>query len=254
MKKIVFITGATSGIGKACAEKFAAAGDNIIINGRRTDRLHDLKTELELKYQIEVLTAPFDVQNREEVFTVINTFPQKWKQIDVLVNNAGLALGRELFDDALIDDWETMVRTNIEGLLYVTKAVVPFFKAAGRGHIINVGSTAGDVVYERGNVYCATKAAVESISHGMRIDLLQHQIKVTNIKPGAVETEFSIVRFKGDEVKAEKVYEGFAPLSAADIADSILYCASVPPNVCINELTITPTAQADGIYIYKGKP
>jgi len=252
MKRIVFVTGATSGIGKACAEKFAANGDDVIINGRRNERLDEIKKSLEEKYKVEVFCAPFDVQNKEEVFQTIDQLPEKWKAIDVLINSAGLALGRDLFDEAAIEDWETIIKTNIDGLLYVSKAVIPFMIKRNAGHIINLGSTAGDVVYERGNVYCASKSAVEAISHGMRIDLLRHHIKVTNIKPGAVETEFSVVRFKGDEEKADKVYEGFAPLTGADVADTIFYCASLPPNVCINELTITPIAQADGIYIYKG--
>ncbi|HXS57398.1 MAG TPA: SDR family NAD(P)-dependent oxidoreductase [Hanamia sp.] len=253
MKRIVFITGATSGIGNACAEKFAANGDDLIINGRRNERLEEIKKTLEQKYNTEVFCASFDVQNKEEVFQAIEQFPEKWKSVDVLINSAGLALGRDLFDEAEIEDWDTMIQTNINGLLYVSKAVIPFMMKKNTGHIINIGSTAGDVVYERGNIYCASKSAVEAISHGMRIDLLRHHIKVTNIKPGAVETEFSVVRFKGDEEKADKVYEGFAPLTATDIADSIFYCASLPPNVCINDLTITPTAQADGIYIYKGR-
>jgi NADP-dependent 3-hydroxy acid dehydrogenase YdfG len=252
MKRIVFITGATSGIGKACAEKFAANGDNLIINGRRKERLDEIKKTLEEKYNIEVFSAPFDVQNKEEVFAIIKQFPEKWQSIDVLINSAGLALGREYFDEADLQDWETMLNTNVNGLLYVSKAVIPFMTKRNSGHILNLGSTAGDKVYERGNVYCASKSAVEAISHAMRIDLLRHRIKVTNIKPGAVETEFSVVRFKGDEEKADKVYEGFAPLKADDIADAIFYCASLAPNVCINDLTITPTAQADGIYIYKG--
>ncbi len=251
MKRIVFITGATSGIGKACAEKFAGNGDDLIINGRRKERLEDLKKELEEKYKTEVLCSAFDVQKKEEVFETINHFPEKWKAIDILINSAGLALGRELFDEANIIDWETMIQTNIHGLLYVSKAVIPFMVNTNAGHIINLGSTAGDDVYERGNVYCASKSAVEAINEAMRIDLLQHHIKVTNVKPGAVETEFSLVRFKGDEEKAEKVYEGLVPLTAADVADTIFYCASLPPNVCINELQITCIAQANGIYSYK---
>lgn len=251
MNRIVFVTGATSGIGKACAEQFAANGDKLIINGRRKERLEDLKKALEEKYKTEVLCTPFDVRNKEEVFEKINAFPEKWKYIDVLINSAGLALGRDYFYEADITDWETMISTNINGLLYVTRAVLPFMKKRDSGHVINIGSVAGDDMYEKGNAYCATKSAVDAISHTMRIDLLRHHIKVTNVKPGAVETEFSIVRFKGDEEKATKVYEGFTPLSASDIADSIFYCASLPPNVCINDLTITPTTQADGIYFYK---
>lgn len=251
MKRIIFITGATSGIGRACAEKFAANGDNLIINGRRKERLKELKKELEDKYQVEILSAPFDVQNRDEVFKSISQFSGQWKSPDILVNSAGLALGRDTFDNADITDWETMIDTNMKGLLYVSKAVLPSMIKRNNGHIINLGSTAGDEVYERGNVYCASKSAVEAISKAMRIDLLPHHIKVTNIKPGAAETEFSLVRFKGDEEKADKVYDGLVPLTAADVADSIFYCASLPPNVCINDLTITCTAQANGIYSYR---
>lgn len=253
MNRIIFITGATSGIGKACAEKFAANGDKLIINGRRKERLEDLKKSLEEKYKTEVLCAAFDVQNKEEVFEIINGFDERWKEIDVLVNSAGLAMGKDYFDEADITDWETMVNTNVLGLLYVSRAVLPFMKKRNEGHVINIGSVAGSEMYEKGNAYCATKSAVQAISHTMRIDLLRHHIKVTNVKPGAVETEFSLVRFKGDEDKASNVYDGFTPLTANDVADSIFYCASLPPNVCINDLTITPLSQADGIYIYKGE-
>ena len=251
MKRTIFITGATSGIGKACAQKFAANGDHLIINGRRKERLEELKSDLEKKYKIEVLCAAFDVQNKEEVFETINQLPERWKSIDILVNSAGLAIGRDTFDEADITDWETMLNTNVNGLIYVSKAVLPFMIKRKSGHIINLGSTAGDEVYERGNVYCASKRAVEAISQAMRIDLLPHHIKVTNIKPGAVETEFSVVRFKGDEEKAARVYDGLIPLSPGDVADSIFYCASLSPNVCINELTITCIAQANGIYSYR---
>jgi NADP-dependent 3-hydroxy acid dehydrogenase YdfG len=251
MDRIILITGATSGIGKACAEKFAEAGDKLIITGRREDRLLDLKNSLEEKFTIKVLPLTFDVRNREEVFDNISNLSAAWHQIDVLINNAGLAVGRDHFDDAEIDDWETMLQTNINGLLYVSKAVLPFMKQREKGHIINLGSTAGNEVYENGNVYCATKSAVDAISKGMRIDLLEEKIKVTNVKPGAVETEFSKVRFKGDEDKAAKTYEGFEPLTAADVAETIFYCASLPPNVCINDLTITCLAQANSIYTFK---
>ncbi len=249
MKRIVFITGATSGIGKACTEKFAVEGDNLIINGRRKERLEKLKQSLESKYKIEVLCAHFDVQNKKEVQDCINSFPEKWQPIDILINNAGLALGRDFFDEANLDDWETMLQTNINGLLYISKAVIPFMVKKNRGHIINLGSVAGDDVYEKGNIYCTTKAAVDVISRSMRIDLLKHRIKVTNIKPGAAETEFGLVRFKGDAEKAAKVYDGFTPLTADDIAESILYCASLSPNVCINELEITSTSQANAIFL-----
>ena len=210
-----------------------------------------MKKELKEKYQTTVLSAPFDVQKKEEVFEKINAFPGDWKDIDVLINSAGLDLGRDYFDEAHMEDWDTMISTNVNGLLYVTRAVLPFMKKRNSGHIINIGSVAGNEMYERGNAYCATKSAVDAISHTMRIDLLRHHIKVTNVKPGAVETEFSLVRFKGDEEKASLVYSGFTPLSANDVADSIFYCASLPANVCINDLTITPTSQADGIYFYK---
>lgn len=251
MKRIIFITGATSGIGKACAEKFASNGDKLIINGRRKDRLEKLKISLEKKYKTEVLSAPFDVQNKEEVFSAINNFPARWQSIDVLINNAGLAIGKDLFDEAEITDWETMLQTNINGLIYVSKAVVSFMIKKNKGHIINIGSIAGDDVYERGNIYCASKTAVAAISQSMRIDLLPHKIKVTNIKPGAVDTEFSIVRFKGDKAKAAKTYEGLKPLSGKDVAETIFYCTSLPSHVCINELTVTCTAQANGIYSYR---
>ncbi len=249
MNRIVFITGATSGIGMACAEKFAENGDAVIINGRRNDRLLELKKLLEKKYKVDVLCAEFDVQNRDQVYENINSFPGNWQAVDILINNAGLALGRDYFDEADLNDWDTMLHTNVNGMLYVSKAVLPFMIKRNSGHVINLGSVAGDDMYEKGNVYCVSKAAVDAISRTMRIDLLQHNIKVTNIKPGAADTEFSIVRFKGDSQTAAKVYDGFTPLSSIDIADAIFYCASLPLNVCINELVITATAQADGIYI-----
>lgn len=248
MSKIVFITGATSGIGKACAEKFASEGYNIIINGRRTDRLTELKDFLQNNFNVKIFETVFDVQNREEVFTAINNFPDEWKAIDILINNAGLALGRDHFDEADLNDWETMLQTNVNGLLYVSKAVVPFMTKRKSGHIINMGSVAGKEMYEKGNVYCASKAAVDAISKTMRIDLLQHRIKVTAIHPGAVETEFALVRFKGDATKASETYKGFTPLTGKDIAEIIYYTASLPLNVCINNLVVTPLAQANAIY------
>ena len=251
MNRIVFITGATSGIGKACAEKFAENGDRLIINGRRKERLEELKKSLEEKYKTEVLCAVFDVQQKKEVDDCINSFPEKWQSIDILVNSAGLAIGRDLFDEAPISDWETMLQTNVYGLIYVSKAVLPFMIKRNSGHIINLGSIAGDGMYERGNIYCASKSAVDAISRSMRIDLLPHRIKVTNIKPGAVDTEFSIVRFKGDKAKAAKTYEGLKPISGRDVAETIFYCTSLPSHVCINELTVTCTAQANGIYSYR---
>lgn len=251
MNRIIFITGATSGIGKACAQTFAENGDHLIITGRRKERLDELKADLEKKYKSKVICLAFDVRNRTAVNEAIDSLPTDWKNIDVLINNAGLALGRDLFNEADVDDWETMINTNIKGMLYVSKAILPAMVTKNKGHIINIGSIAGSDMYERGNVYCATKAAVEAISKTMRIDLLPHSIKVTNIKPGATETEFGIVRFKGDTGKAAKTYQGYQPLTAEDIAQSIFYCASLPPHVCINELTITCTAQANGIYSHK---
>ena len=252
MNRIVFITGATSGIGKQCADKFAADGDAIIINGRRTERLNELKILLEEKYNARVFCLEFDVRERKVVFDKIDSIPSEWKHIDILINNAGLALGRDFFDDADLDDWDTMIHTNVNGLLYVSKAVLRYMVNRKSGHIINIGSVAGDDMYEKGNAYCASKAAVDAISRTMRIDLLRHKIKVTNIKPGAAETEFSLVRFKGDADTASKVYDGFKPLSADDIANVIYFAASMPPDVCINELVITSTSQADGIFINRG--
>jgi 3-hydroxy acid dehydrogenase / malonic semialdehyde reductase len=251
MNKIALITGATSGFGKACAYKFAANNYDVIITGRRKEKLDELKIDLEKKSGVKILTLVFDVQNREEVFLAIENIPGDWQKIDVLINNAGLALGRDFFEDADIDDWETMLDTNVKGLLYVSKAVLPFMIKNKKGHIINLGSVAAKVSYEKGNVYCASKAAVETISETMRIDLLRHGIKVTAIHPGAAETEFSDIRFKGNKELAKKVYEGYEPLHAEDIADTIFYCAALPPHVCINDLVITCTAQADSIYFYK---
>jgi 3-hydroxy acid dehydrogenase / malonic semialdehyde reductase len=251
MNKIVLITGATSGIGQACAKKFASAGYKLIITGRRTERLEQLKASLEGEYTTEVIALTFDVQDRMAVNKAIEELPEQWQQIDILINNAGLAVGRDLFADADMDDWETMLNTNVHGLLYVSKAVVPFMIARNTGHIINMGSIAGKEVYEKGNVYCASKFAVDALNRAMRIDLLKYNIKVTAIHPGAVETEFALVRFKGDEEKAAATYTGITPLTASDIADTIFYCAGLPPHVCINDLVITCTQQADAYYFHK---
>ena len=250
MSKIIFITGATSGFGKACAEKFAAHGYDLILNGRREQRLEEIKETLEKKYNTAILTSCFDVRDRNEVYTAINNIPKEWQHIDILINNAGLALGRDFFDDADLDDWDTMIDTNVKGLLYTTKALLPFIKKSSSPHIINLGSVAKDV-YEKGNVYCATKSAVDIISQSMRVDLLRHGIKVTAIHPGAAETEFSIVRFKGDEPTAKKIYDGLQPLTAEDVAEIIYYCTTLPHHVCINDLTITCLQQANGIYFYR---
>lgn len=251
MNKIVFITGATSGFGEACAVKFAANGYDTVITGRRSELLYTLKDEIQSAFGVKVLSLPFNIQRKEEVFSTINAMPGEWKNIDVLINNAGLALGRDLFNDADMNDWETMIDTNVKGLLYVSKALLPDMVLRKKGHIINIGSIAGKEVYEKGNVYCASKAAVNAISKSMRIDLLPYRIKVTAIHPGAAETAFGNVRFKGDEEMAKKVYEGYQPLTANDLADVIYYCATLPDHVCINDLDITCLAQANAYYTYK---
>jgi 3-hydroxy acid dehydrogenase/malonic semialdehyde reductase len=251
MKNIILITGATSGFGKAIAYKFAAAGWNCIITGRRADRLHEIAADLEKNYSVKVLPLVFDVQDRKTVTDTLHAIPEAWKQIDVLVNNAGLALGRDSFEQANLDDWDTMIDTNVKGLMYVTKAVLPFMTARKKGHIINIGSTAGKEVYKDGNAYCASKHAVDAITKAMRIDLLPHRIKATAIHPGAAETEFSIVRFKGDNSKADAVYDGYKALQAEDIADIAFYVATLPEHVCINDLVVTCLSQANSMYLQK---
>jgi 3-hydroxy acid dehydrogenase/malonic semialdehyde reductase len=251
VKKIICITGASSGFGEAAAFKFSANQYNLIITGRREEKLLRLKSVLEKKFSNEVYVLPFDVSNRSAVETAFKSLPEAWKKIDVLLNNAGLALGRDSFEDASLDDWETMIDSNFKGLLYVSKAVIPFMIPNKKGHIINIGSIAGKQVYQKGNVYCATKHAVQAISEAMRIDLLPHKIKVTVIHPGAADTEFSLVRLKQDADEAKKVYEGYEPLHAEDIADVVYYAASLPSHVCINELEITCLAQANAFYLVK---
>lgn len=248
MKKTVLITGATSGIGKACAEKFAANNFDIIITGRRNEKLLALKETLENNFKINVTTLCFDVQNKKDVFE--NTEKVKDLQIDILINNAGLALGKDAFDEAKMDDWDTMIGTNVNGLLYITRALLPQLKIA-KGHIVNIGSTAGKEVYENGNVYCASKFAVNAISQAMRIDLVKHSLKVTCINPGAVETEFSVVRFKGDEDKAKSAYIGYQPLVAYDVAETIFFVCTLPAHVCINDITMTCTQQANSTIFHK---
>jgi NADP-dependent 3-hydroxy acid dehydrogenase YdfG len=251
MKKIVFITGATSGFGEACAHTFAANGYALILNGRRQDRLAALSQNLNTEYKASTLVLPFDVQDKLAVFEAIASLDKDWRAVDVLINNAGLALGRDLFQEADLQDWDTMLDTNVKGLLYVSKAIVPLMLARGKGQIINIGSIAGKQVYERGNVYCASKHAVDALTKGMRIDLLPHGIKVMAIHPGAADTEFSIVRFKGNTEAADKVYEGFEPLHAQDVAEVAYYTTTLPPHVCINDLVVTCTQQADAHYLNK---
>ena len=251
-KKYVLITGATSGFGKACAQLFAKNNYNLILIGRRNDRLQELKNQLSAMVSVETLC--FDVRDEASVFKAIESLPENVKnQLSILINNAGLAVGRGPIDEGLIDDWDRMIDTNVKGLLYVTRAVVPYIKKAGQGHIINLGSIAGKEVYTGGNVYCASKHAVDALSKAMRIDLLPYGIKVTNIAPGAADTEFSTVRFKGDDEIIKSVYKGFQPLKAEDVANVIYFAASLPAHVNINDLTIMPTAQASGSHFFKNE-
>jgi NADP-dependent 3-hydroxy acid dehydrogenase YdfG len=251
VKKIICITGASSGFGEACAYKFSENHFDLIVAGRREEKLNALKETLEKKFGNRVYVLRLDVSDRSAVEKAFASLPDEWKKIDLLLNNAGLALGRDNFDEAFIDDWDIMIDTNLKGLLYVSKAVLPFMIAGNKGHIINIGSTAGKQVYQKGNVYCATKHAVQAISEAMRIDLLPHKIKVTVIHPGAAETEFSLVRLKQDAKEANKVYDGYEPLHAEDVADVVFYTASLPAHVCINELEMTCLAQANAYYLFK---
>jgi NADP-dependent 3-hydroxy acid dehydrogenase YdfG len=250
MSKIILITGASSGFGKAIAEKFAAGGWNLILTARRKEKLLTVATDIEKQFGIKTLSLVFDIQDKKAVFENLSNLPTEWQAIDILVNNAGLALGRDSFQDAAIEDWETMIDTNVKGLLSASKAVLPFL-IKQKGHIINIGSTAGKEVYKDGNVYCATKHAVDAITKAQRIDLLPYEIKVTAIHPGAVETDFSLVRFKGDASKANAVYAGYEPLKAEDIADITWYVANVPKHVCINDVVITCVAQANSTTLFK---
>lgn len=250
MSKIILITGASSGFGKAIAEKFAAGGWNLILTARRKEKLAEVASAIESKYGVKTLSLVFDIQDKAAVFKHLNKLPAEWQAIDILVNNAGLALGRESFLDANLEDWETMIDTNVKGLLYTSKAVLPYL-IKQQGHIINIGSTAGKEVYKDGNVYCASKHAVDAISKAQRIDLLPYKIKVSVIHPGAVETDFSLVRFKGDASKAAAVYAGYEPLKAEDIADAAWYVANVPKHVCINDIVMTCVAQANSMHLHK---
>lgn len=252
MKKSILITGATSGIGKSTALLFAHQGYNLILTGRRKDRLDSLKKEVEEKHNSIVETLCFDVRNQEETEKALNSISEEqFPTIDVLVNNAGLASGVNTIDQGNFSDWDVMIDTNVKGLLYVTRTLLPHLKKQEQAHIINIGSTAGKNVYQNGNVYCATKHAVDALSQSMRIELLPFGIKVTAINPGACETEFSVVRYHGDQEKADKVYEGFDPLTPEDVADTILYCAQLPKHVCINDLTLTCLTQANANYNIK---
>ncbi len=249
MSKIVLISGATAGIGEALAWKFAENKCNLILTGRRKERLEKIKTDLTTKFGINVLTLQFDIRVLSEVEKAVKSIPENWQNIDVLINNAGLAVGVTPIQEGVYDDWERMIDTNVKGLLYLSRNIIPLMKNRKKGHIINIGSIAGKQVYPNGNVYCGTKAAVQSITEGMRIDLVNYGIKVTQIAPGAVETEFSLVRFKGDQEAAKNVYNGYKPLTAKDIAETTYYTTTLPDHVNINDILITPTAQANA-YVY----
>jgi NADP-dependent 3-hydroxy acid dehydrogenase YdfG len=251
MKKTILITGATAGFGRAIARKFAENGHNLIITGRRKILLDELAKDLILTHQVEVLPLCFDVRKLSEVENAITSLKDKWRSIDVLVNNAGLAVGLNPIHEGVIDDWERMIDTNVKGLLYMIRMVSPLMVARKRGHIINIGSLAGKEVYPMGNVYCGSKFAVDAITKGARIDLVSHHIKVTQIAPGAADTEFSTVRFKGDKTRADAVYNGFKPLSAEDVADVVYYVTTLPDHVNVNDLVLMPTAQASAVNFHK---
>lgn len=251
MKKIALITGASSGIGASCARMLASQGYNLILLARRAELLDAVSEGLTSEYDIEVKKLVGDIRDRENVQYLLETLPSQWKNIDVLINNAGLSQGLDAFDKGSLNDWEVMIDTNVKGLLFVSRIVSEWMVARRLGHILNIGSVAGKEVYPNGNVYCATKHAVDALSKAMRIDLLPHLVKVTEINPGMVETEFSIVRFKGDEQRAKKVYEGFDALMAEDIADAVWFAVSRPPHVNINELLIMPSAQATSTILSK---
>lgn len=249
MNKIILISGATAGIGEALAWKFAENNYNLILTGRRAERLEKIKRELTNKFDVQVLTLNFDVRQLSEVENAVKSIPESWQDIDILINNAGLAAGAAPIQDGAYEDWDRMIDTNVKGLLYLSRNIIPFMKARKKGHIINIGSIAGKQVYPNGNVYCGTKAAVQSITEGMRIDLVNYGIKVTQIAPGAVETEFALVRFHGDAEAAKNVYKGYKPLSAIDIAEITFYTTTLPEHVNINDIVVTPTAQAN-VYVY----
>lgn len=249
----VFITGASAGIGAATAKQFAEQGANLIITARRVERLEKLADELRQQYNVKVLPLALDVQNNAQVQEVINNLPDAWQAIDILVNNAGLAITLDKIQEADTQNWDAMIDTNIKGLLYVTRAILPDMIERNTGHVINVGSIAGHSYYPGGNVYCATKHAVKAICKTLRMDLMGTGIRVSEIAPGAVETEFSVVRFEGDVEKAKKVYQGFEPLKPEDIADTILYCATRPPHVNVSTLEVYPQAQAYADKIYKAE-
>lgn len=248
--KTIFITGATSGIGEGCARKFAAMGSNLILNGRNTEKLESLKKELTAQ-GVEVLTLPFDVRDRKAMQQAVDSLQDQWKHVDVLINNAGLVIGMDKEHEGSLDEWGIVIDTNIKALLAMTRLIVPGMVERGCGHVINIGSIAGDAAYAGGSVYCATKAAVKALSDGLRIDLVDTPVRVTNIKPGMVETNFSVIRFRGDQDKADAVYKGIRPLTGDDIADVVYYAASAPAHVQIAEVLVMPTYQATGTVCHR---
>ncbi len=249
--KLAFITGASSGIGLACAESFAAEGANLILAARRSDRLKELADMLASKYSVKVKIIKLDVRDRKAVKEAISSLEEEWNDIDILINNAGLARGFNRLHEGSIDAWEEMIDTNVKGLLFVTRNILPRMVERMQGHIINIGSTAGHEVYPNGNVYCATKFAVNALTKAMKIELIDKNIRVSTVDPGMVQTEFSNVRFSGDDERAQKVYEGITPLTAEDIADAVLYCATRPAHVNIQEIILTPTAQGSSTQIFR---
>ncbi len=251
MNKTILITGASSGIGEGCARKFASQGARLILNSRSADKLTALAEELKEKYDAECYVMPFDVCNRDSAAAALNALPQEWKSIDVLVNNAGLAIGVDKEYEGNLDEWDVVIDTNVKALLSMTRLVVPGMVERGRGHIINIGSIAGDAAYPGGSVYCATKAAVKALSDGLRIDLVDTPLRVTNIKPGLVETNFSVVRFRGDKQKADNVYRGIKPLNGDDIAEVVYFAASAPEHMQVAEILVMPTYQATGTIVSK---
>ena len=251
MSKIALITGASSGIGAACARKFAQNGYTLLLNARSNDKLQSIKTDLQSSYGVDVVLLPFDVRDRQTAANAIQSLPEEYQSIDVLVNNAGLALGIDKEYEGTEENYDTMIDTNITALLMITRLIVPGMVARGKGHIINIGSVAGDAAYPGGSVYCATKAAVKVLSDGLRMDLVETPLRVTNVKPGLVETNFSVTRFGGDKERADKVYQGIKPLTGEDIADVVYYAASAPEHVQIAEVLVLATHQASGSLVYR---
>jgi hypothetical protein len=254
MPKLALITGATSGIGRACAERFASEGWDIIITGRRAALLEEFARLLQESYPVKIKSLCFDVRVNNEVVRAFNSLDDSWRAIDVLVNNAGLAVGLTPVHEGVLDDWERMIDTNVKGLLYVSRVILPWMVARQQGHVINIGSIAGKEVYPNGNVYCASKFAVDALTKGMRMDLVSHGIKVSQVAPGAANTEFSLVRFKGDQQRAENVYHGFEPLRGEDVAEVVYYIATLPPHMCINDLVLMPAAQASAAITHRRNP